>query len=60
MDITAIFTLKDFITKLQKDDIKVMILAKEQDKNQLLKLNKTHVFDKVEFYEDMDEAFKKI
>lgn len=60
MDITAIFTLKDFITKLQKDDIKVMILAKEKDKNQLLKLNKTHVFDKVEFYENMDEAFKNI
>lgn len=60
IDITAIFTLKDLISKLQIDDIKVMILAKDADKTQLLKLNKTRVFDKVEFYKNMDEAVKEI
>ncbi|WP_373035957.1 SulP family inorganic anion transporter [Sulfurimonas sp.] len=60
IDITAIFTLKDLISKLQIDDIKVMILAKDADKAQLLKLNKTRVFDKVEFYKNMDEAVKEI
>jgi SulP family sulfate permease len=56
MDLTAIFTLKNLITKLEKNEIKVIILAKEHDKIQLLKLNKTHVFDKVEFYASMSEA----
>lgn len=56
MDLTAMFTLKNLITKLEKNEIKVIILAKEHDKIQLLKLNKTHVFDKVEFYASMDEA----
>ncbi|WP_373001288.1 SulP family inorganic anion transporter [Sulfurimonas sp.] len=60
MDITAIFTLKDLISKLQIDDIKVIIVAKEKERTQLLKLNKTRIFDNVKFYEDMNSAMKRI
>ncbi|EQB35386.1 sulfate permease [Sulfurimonas hongkongensis] len=56
MDLTAMFTLKNLIAKLEKRGIKIIILAKEHDKAQLLKLNKTHVLDKVEFYASMSEA----
>ncbi len=60
IDITAIFTLKDLIFKLQIDDIKVKIIAKERDKIQLLKLNKTHIFDDVKFYDNMEKALDNI
>ncbi|EDZ61672.1 sulfate permease [Sulfurimonas gotlandica GD1] len=60
MDITAIFTLKDLISKLQIDNIEVIILAQEKDKTQLLKLNKTRIFDNVKFYDDMNSAVKNI
>ncbi|WP_294966374.1 SulP family inorganic anion transporter [Sulfurimonas sp.] len=60
MDITAIFTLKDLILRLQPDNIKVIIVAKEKDKTLLLRLNKTRIFDKVTFYEDMPKALSAI
>ncbi len=60
IDITAIFTLKDFIAKLQKDNIKVIIIAKEVDKVQLLKLNKTKVLDSVRFYNSMNQAIQSM
>jgi sulfate permease, SulP family len=60
MDITAIFTLKDLIYKLKLDDIKVIIVAKTKDRIQLLKLNKTRIFDNVKFFEDMTSAMKRI
>jgi SulP family sulfate permease len=60
MDITAIFTLKDLILRLQPDNIKVIIVAKEKDKTLLLRINKTRVFDKVTFYEDMPKALSAI
>ncbi len=56
MDLTAIFTLKDLIINLKKDDIQVIILAKERDKKQLLKLNKSGVFDNVDFYRNLTEV----
>jgi SulP family sulfate permease len=60
MDLTAIFTLKDLISKLQKDEIDVIIVANEKEKTQLLKLNKTHIFDKVNFYENMQKALDAV
>ena len=53
IDLTAIFTLKDLIIKLKNQDIKITIIAKEKDKKQLLKLNKSGVFNGVEFLEHM-------
>ena len=60
LDITAIFTLKDLILKLQVEDIKVIIVSKTKDKQQLLKLNKTGRFDNVDFYKNMNGALKNI
>lgn len=55
IDITAIFTLKDLLSKLQSNAVDVVIVANEKLKDSLLKLNKTHVFDSVKFLESMDE-----
>ena len=60
IDITAIFTLKDLILKLQSDDIKVIIASSEDDKIQLLKFNQLKLFDNVEFYNNMDIALQSI
>ena len=53
IDLTAIFTLKDLIAKLTIQNIKVIIIAKEKDKQQLLKLNKSGILNDVEFYSDI-------
>ena len=55
VDLTAIFTLKDLVTKLKELDIEVIIVAKENDTKQLKRLNKTGVFNDVTFYHDMSE-----
>ncbi len=60
IDITAMFTLKDLILKLKSDNVKVIILASKNDKTQLLKLNKSHVFDGVDFYQDTQSALQNI
>jgi SulP family sulfate permease len=60
IDLTAIFSLENLIIKLQKDDIKVMIVSKEKHKNKLMKLNKTHIFDGVSFYNSIDDAVNSI
>ncbi|MBU1642916.1 STAS domain-containing protein, partial [bacterium] len=60
IDLTAIFSLENLIIKLQKDDIKVMIVSKEKHKNKLMKLNKTHIFDGVSFYNNIDDAVNSI
>ena len=60
IDITAIFSLENLIQKLQKDDIRVMIVSKEKHKNKLMKLNKTHSFDAVSFYTKVDDAVNNI
>lgn len=56
IDLTAIFTLKDLLVKFQKDAIEILIIAKEKHKLELLKLNKTGVFNSVKFYRTMKEA----
>jgi len=59
VDLTAIFTLKDLVSKLKELHIEVCIIAKEHDINQLKKLNKTGVFDGVGFYTDISEISPK-
>jgi SulP family sulfate permease len=56
VDLTAIFTLKDLVSKLKGLDIEVLIIAKENDIKQLKKLNKTGVFNAVTFYTDISEV----
>ena len=56
VDLTAIFTLKDLVSKLKELDIEVLIIAKENDIKQLKKLNKTGVFNAVSFYTDISEV----
>jgi SulP family sulfate permease len=60
IDLTAIFTLKDLIVKLKKQGIDIIIIAKESDKRQLLKLNKKHIFDDVAFYHSIEEYSREI
>jgi sulfate permease, SulP family len=60
MDITAIFTLKDLIAKLQNSGIKVIIISGDKYKNKLLRFNRANIFDTVKFYEDINLALKSI
>lgn len=60
MDITAIFTLKNFLSKLHTEEIQSIIIAKEQDQKTLLRLNKTHIFDDVIFYNTIEEAMHHV
>jgi SulP family sulfate permease len=58
IDLTAIFTLKDLIGKLKSQNIEVIIIAKEKDKLQLLRLNKHKVFDNIKFYDNIKQIKK--
>jgi SulP family sulfate permease len=60
IDITAIFTLMDLISRLQADEIDVIIISKDKDKQQLLKVDKSEVLKSVIFHQDMDHALKNI
>lgn len=60
IDITAIFTLKDLIAKLQNNGIKVIIISGEKYKNKLLKFNKTNTFNEVKFFTDINSALDSI
>jgi len=60
IDITAIFTLKDLITKLGTQGINVIFVLKERHKTKLLKLNTAQVFDRVEFFGDIDAAVQSL
>ncbi len=54
IDITAIFTLKDLISKV-KSNMEVIIIAKQEHQNTLLKLNKNEVFNDVEFFNNFEQ-----
>ncbi|HHO41846.1 MAG TPA: SulP family inorganic anion transporter [Epsilonproteobacteria bacterium] len=56
IDITAIFTLKELIARLQKDGVKIAIIAKNQHKNKILKLNQDKTFDTIEFFKTVKQA----
>jgi len=58
IDITAIFTLKDLISKLKSNNIKVIILAKPKHQKKLLKLNTNNIFSHIKFYTDIKELDK--
>jgi len=58
MDLTAIFTLKDLVINLKKDNIEVTILSKEKHKKQLLKVDKIGVFNNVNFYDNIKDVIQ--
>jgi len=60
IDITAIFTLLDLTSRLHSDKIKVMIISKEKDKQQLLKVDQSAILNQVSFYENINDAVKDI
>jgi len=60
IDITAIFTLMDLISRLQSDNIDVVIISKEQDKEQLLKVDENNLLNNVVFQNNMQLAIKNI
>jgi len=60
IDITAIFTLMDFISRLQSEKINVVIISKENDQRQLLKVDKSKILNEVTFYDDINQAVKDV
>ena len=60
IDITAIFTLMDLISRLQADKIQVIIISQDKDKIQLQKVDKNNVLNKVKFYKNMEIATKNV
>ena len=60
IDITAIFTLMDLISRLQADKIDVIIISKEKDKQQILKVDKNELLNTVIFHDNIDKAIKDI
>ena len=60
MDITAIFTLIDFISRLEKDTIKVVVISRENDHIQMQKLDNENILEKVIFYNNITTAVKNI
>ncbi len=60
LDITAIFTLKDMLLTLQRAGIEVLIVAKKEHQEQLLKFNKAHLFDNIRFSMTLKEAIGKL
>jgi SulP family sulfate permease len=60
IDITAIFTLMDFIEKLQKDSIQTIIISQNKYKKQLENLDNKGLLKGVLFYKNIQEAVKNI
>lgn len=60
IDITAIFTLLDFISQLQANKINIVVISKDNDKNQLFNLDQTKLLNNVKFYNNIDNALKDI
>jgi len=58
MDITAMFTILDIIERLQKEKITIGIVIKKKDKQQLTKLDKKELLNKVNFYHSIEDALK--
>jgi len=56
IDLTAIFTLKDLISKLKLNDIDVKIVTSNEHKKTLLNFNKNHILDDVKFYNSIEKA----
>ncbi|MGB5867113.1 MAG: SulP family inorganic anion transporter [Arcobacteraceae bacterium] len=60
IDITAMFTLIDFVARLHKDKIQVIIIAKQVDIAQLHKIDNDDLFNQVVFYDNINKAVEDI
>jgi len=60
LDITAIFTLKDLLSTLKRANIKVLMVAKQEHQDQLLKFDISHFFDPDNFHHNLKSAIKRL
>lgn len=60
LDITAIFTLKDLLSTMRRSGIKVLIVAKKEHQDQLLRFNASHLFHADHFYRNLNDAIKRL
>jgi len=56
IDLTAIFTLKDLINKLNNDGIKIIVIANKKEQKQLKTFNTNGILDSVNFYADIQSC----
>ena len=56
VDLTAIFTLKEFVARLKDDGIEVKIVAKNKHSAKIMKFNHDKIFDAVCFFEKLGDA----
>ncbi|MBN2767731.1 MAG: SulP family inorganic anion transporter [Campylobacterales bacterium] len=56
VDLTAIFTLKEFISRLKDDGVEISIVAKSKHTAKLMKFNHDKIFDDVKFFEKCTQA----
>ncbi len=57
IDVTAIFMLKDSIARLQKRKVRVLLVLSDAHRAMLLKMNKTGVFNAVQFFNNLADAY---
>ena len=60
IDITAMFTLMDLISRFQSDNINTIIISKEKEKQQLIKVDKNELLNDVVFHQNINVAIKNI
>lgn len=58
IDLTAIFTLQDLISKLQSDAVDIVVIAKAKHRDKLMQFNSSHIFDDVKFYTNAHDALE--
>ncbi len=60
IDITAIFTLKDLIAKLHRENVEVIVVTQERYRQKLMRFNDDGGFDTVRFYDRLESAIMQI
>ena len=56
VDLTAIFTLKEFIARLKDEGVEIAIVAKSKHASKIMKFNQDKIFEGVEFFEKYSQA----
>jgi SulP family sulfate permease len=55
IDLSAIFALEEMITKLDELDIKISLVLSKLHIEKIIKVDKSHIFDKVTMYEKLND-----
>jgi SulP family sulfate permease len=56
VDLTAIFTLKEFVSRLKDEGIEISIVAKSKHTSKIMKFNQDNTFEGVKFFEKFSGA----